>query len=207
MPRTSDAGTSISSPSSASVSCSFCHDEVSGRAIAGTAACILMSSVSRSLGIRLPRKSVIYLSTLGTTHTAVSGCGCSLNRASLSCFDRQCLKCFYKYFTIGSGGVNVPSLDCTEEAGSKGTADELGNPIPLTTVTETEAVPALSPCPILGRLEWVRRPTVISCRTLPVVSLGLICIGPVPRFGVGSRRVLMRTVRPLMSPPVFDGQR
>ena len=152
MPRTSDAGTKISSPSSASVSCSFCHDEVSGRAIASTAACILMSSASRSLGIRLPRKSVIYLSTLGTTHTAVSGCGCSLNKASLSCFDRQCLKCFSKYFTIGSGGVNVPSLDCTKEAGSKGAADELGNPIPLTTVAETEGVPALSPCPILGHL-------------------------------------------------------
>ena len=41
---------------------------------------------------------------------------------------------------------------CAKEAGSKGAADELDNPMPLTTVAETESVPTLSPCPILGRL-------------------------------------------------------
>ena len=73
-----------------------------------------MGSPSSSAAPFDPASLVIYLSTLGTTHTAVSGRGCTLNRASRSCFDRHRLKCFSRYFTIGSGGVNVPSLDSTD---------------------------------------------------------------------------------------------
>ena len=76
--------------------------------------------MSLSLGNLFPRKSDIYLSGLGAVHAMMSGRGCSLNTASRSSLVMHLLRCLSKYFLIHGGGLNVPSLDVTREAGSNG---------------------------------------------------------------------------------------
>ena len=94
-----------------------------------------------------PQKSVMYLSTLGTTHTAVSGLGCSLNRASHSCFERYHLKCFLSTLQSGLEEWMYPPLMVLRRLGQKVWL------MSLAIWTATEPVSDLSPCPILGHLE------------------------------------------------------
>ena len=71
--RTSLAGTIISVFCSSPSSTSSSHADVSGRVQASTAVWIFISSVSCSLGNFLPRKSDMYLSTLGARVASRSG--------------------------------------------------------------------------------------------------------------------------------------
>ena len=66
-----------------------CRAEVSGRILARIADCILVSFESRPFGTRLPKNSDMYLSIFGGMQDSRSGLGCSLNKASLSSFERD----------------------------------------------------------------------------------------------------------------------
>lgn len=118
--RTSDPGTTICGSPSKPASNRSCQAEVSGRILARTADCIFASSESRSLGMRFPRNSDMYLSIFGGTQESRSGLGCSLNRASLSSLVRQRFICLSRYCCMHWGTLNVPSFDLTRSPGSKG---------------------------------------------------------------------------------------
>ena len=158
--RTSVAGSIIVVSRSRPSSRSSCHADVSGRMQASTAVWIFVSSASRSLGNFLPRKSDMYLSTLGARVASTSGLGCSLNRASLSSLVRQCLRCLLRYFSIAFGTLSAPSLVCTMEAGSKSV-----RPLEL---SESPLSPSLGFLPLLAEL-------VLSLRFLPPPPAELMC--------------------------------
>ena len=79
---------------------------------ASSVAWIFERSVSWSLGNLVPRKSTIYLSTLGTEVTSRSGLGCSLNRAPRSSLVRQRQRYFSRYTLTGlAWNCNGPFLN------------------------------------------------------------------------------------------------
>ena len=89
---------------------------VSGLKITKIAAWIFVSCASLSLGNYFPRYSDMYLSTLSTVHTSVSG---SLNRASCSSLVRHRFRCLERYDSTDLGITKVPSLFFTSYVGSK----------------------------------------------------------------------------------------